>query len=87
MKKYICQKCFLGDHFAEKETKRGPILAKGLLRRPRSPKGDLFGNTATPKIKIEVRKASIFSSLSILFNPCRVKVFSSSPKIIRNSGL
>ena len=45
MKKYICQKNFLGDHFAEKETKRGPILAKGLLRRPRSPKGDLFGNT------------------------------------------
>ena len=36
----------LGDLFAEKETKRRPILAKGLLRRPRSPKGDLFGNTA-----------------------------------------
>ena len=35
----------LGDLFAEKETKRRPILAKGLLRRPRSPKGDLFGNT------------------------------------------
>ena len=38
----------MGDLFAEKETKRRPILAKGLLRRPRSPKGDLFGNTAPP---------------------------------------
>ena len=37
---------FLGDLFAEKETKRGPILRKGLLRRPRSPKGDQCGNTA-----------------------------------------
>ena len=38
-------KKFLGDLFAEKETKRGPILRKGLLRRPRSPKGDQCGNT------------------------------------------
>ena len=42
---FFCQKNFLGDLFAEKETKRRPILAKGLLRRPRSPKGDLIGNT------------------------------------------
>ena len=44
--KNIYSKKILGDHFAEKETKRGPILGKGLLRRPRSPKGDQCGNTA-----------------------------------------
>ena len=43
--KFFFVKKILGDLFAEKETKRRPILAKGLLRRPRSPKGDLFGNT------------------------------------------
>ena len=42
---FFSSKKILGDLFAEKETKRRPILAKGLLRRPRSPKGDLFGNT------------------------------------------
>ena len=46
-KNYMFKKNW-GDLFAEKETKRGPILRKGLLRRPRSPKGDQCGNTAVP---------------------------------------
>ena len=45
----INQKTKKGRLFAEKETKRRPILGKGLLWRLKSPKGDLFGNAAIAK--------------------------------------
>ena len=49
-KNYMFKKNW-GDLFAEKQTKRGPILRKGLLRRPRSPKGDQCGNTGIQYFK------------------------------------
>ena len=36
-----------GDQNPEMETKWRPIFAKSLNWRPKSPNGDLFGNTVT----------------------------------------
>ena len=71
---FFSSKKILGDLFAEKETKRRPILAKGLLRRPRSPKGDLFGNTANRRSWV-IRSRETF---------CTFRDFQSFPVISRH---
>ena len=44
---FFCNENFIWETFCQKGDQKETILAKSLLRRPKSPLGDLFGNTVS----------------------------------------